>query len=407
VREIEARYTFCSKECSNEAKRLQQAQIKEGLEPDDLAQDSKNEDNARLRQQLRQSQAKCFDTLRELNKLKTFSGLIEDVLTAAPPAAPAWVCQSKKTLSRNAIPTALLSDAHFGEVVLPEQIEYVNAYNREIAELRLKTFFNNVCELAHGYLKGLDYEGVVLAIAGDMFSGDIHEELARTNAGTIQEELLYWIDPMVAGIKLLKKEFKKVFIPSVVGNHPRATLKPIHKMRVPNNFDWLFMEVIKRSIGKDDSIVFDISKSSDVNFKLYETRYKMTHGDSFKGGAGIAGLLSPLMIGDARKRKRAQVIKAPYDWLVMGHWHQYAVFKNIIVNSSLKGYDEYAYDKNFEFEPPRQAFWITDPVHGVTITAPIHVESKEETWRDNTSVTADSVFGGRSDDSQNSPKARE
>src|ERR1700728_1840410 len=86
------------------------------------------------------------------------------------------------------------------------------------------------------------------------------------------------------------------------------------------------------------------------------------------------------MIGDARKRKRSQAAKKPYDYLVMGHWHQRADFKGIIVNGSLKGVDEYSYDSNFDLEPPEQSFWITDPKHGKTIVAPIHVLGKNEPW---------------------------
>jgi len=51
------------------------------------------------------------------------------------------------------------------------------------------------------------------------------------------------------------------------------------------------------------------------------------------------------------------------------------------VNGSLKGYDEFAANSNFDFEPPQQAFWLTDPHHGKTIDAPIHVLDKNEYWR--------------------------
>jgi hypothetical protein len=52
----------------------------------------------------------------------------------------------------------------------------------------------------------------------------------------------------------------------------------------------------------------------------------------------------------------------------------------MIVNGSIKGYDEYAYNGNFDFEKPQQAYWITDPQDGITISAPIHVQGKDEWW---------------------------
>jgi hypothetical protein len=36
--------------------------------------------------------------------------------------------------------------------------------------------------------------------------------------------------------------------------------------------------------------------------------------------------------------------------------------------------------KNFAFEPPRQAFWLTDPEHGITLRAPIFVQDSSEQW---------------------------
>jgi hypothetical protein len=46
--------------------------------------------------------------------------------------------------------------------------------------------------------------------------------------------------------------------------------------------------------------------------------------------------------------------------MIMGHWHQLKFFGNIIVNGSVSGLDEYAFLNNFGYEPPRQAFWVTD-----------------------------------------------
>jgi hypothetical protein len=296
---------------------------------------------------------------------------------------PAWV-HTAKPGRKVVTPTAFLSDTHFDERVFPEQVEWINSYDRPIATARLRNFFENTVTISNDFLTGVSYPGIVMPMGGDIFSGDIHEELARTNESTIQESLLYWLDPMVAGIKLFADEFGKVFIPVVPGNHPRGTPKPIHKMRVPNNFDWLFAHLVKRVIDADrkyaSKVTWKISTSADCDYAIYDTRYRLTHGDQFRGGTGIAGMLSPLMIGDARKRKRAQRAHSPYDYLVIGHWHQRAHFKGIIVNGSLKGYDEYAYDSNFDPEPPEQAYWITDPNHGITFSAPIHVQSDDEPW---------------------------
>ena len=63
--------------------------------------------------------------------------------------------------------------------------------------------------------------------------------------------------------------------------------------------------------------------------------------------------------------------------MLLGHWHQLIQLQRLIVNGSLKGYDEYAYINNFPFEPPRQALWLTHPEYGITFSAPILVDNFE------------------------------
>ena len=89
----------------------------------------------------------------------------------------------------------------------------------------------------------------------------------------------------------------------------------------------------------------------------------------------------PIRRGQAQKLGSEIAMGNPYDVLVMGHFHQLIFDQAIIVNGSLKGYDDYAIGKHFGFQPPQQAFWLTDPDHGITLRAPIRVVSKDEGWQ--------------------------
>lgn len=372
-----ARQQTCSQACAwrlaSETRAASSAtRVTEIPKRDPIADHKAKRDAADARAELR-------DAIERAEASAKLNRLVEGLMNRPAPEPPAWT-RTAKMGAKQAMPTAFLSDAHFDEVVHPEQVEGLNGYDRAIAGDRLKLFFENTAVLAKDYLRGLSYPGIIVPMGGDMFSGDIHEELKETNETTIQESLFYWLDPMMAGLKLLADEFGKVYVPTVVGNHPRGTRKPSHKMRVPNNFDWLFAVLLEKFLASDKRITFGVSKAADIGYDVYATRYRLSHGDQFRGGSGIAGLLSPLMIGDARKRKRSQATGTEYDWLLLGHWHQRASFKKIIVNGSIKGYDEYAYHSNFEFEEPQQSFWLTDPKHGVTISAPIHVKGKREKW---------------------------
>lgn len=298
---------------------------------------------------------------------------------------PAWTLHPKQGKRRQAVPTALFSDAHFDEKVDPAQIGGVNGYDRKIATKRLKNFFENAIKICDEFISGVEYPGFVLAVAGDLFSGQIHEELRDTNEDVLCSSLVYWLEPMSAGINLLAERFGSVYIPWVVGNHPRLSLKPRNKGGVRDNFDWLLGQLLAREFRGNKKVQFAVSESFDYQYMIYRTRYLLTHGDQFRGGSGISAEFSPLFIGDARKRQRYQAVKTPYDVMVFGHWHRLILGLEspaMIGNGSIKGYDEYAARGNFKFERPRQAFWLTDPVHGVTIRTPIHVQSDDEPWAD-------------------------
>jgi hypothetical protein len=129
-------------------------------------------------------------------------------------------------------------------------------------------------------------------------------------------------------------------------------------------------------------VTFEISDAMDLTVRLYSTNYTLTHGDQFRGGTGISAELAPLLLGVHRKTVRQAASSRPMDYMVLGHFHQYMPpFRGMIMGGSLKGYDEFAYGLNLRPEPARQAFWVSTPEHGPTISLPILVQDREaEGW---------------------------
>lgn len=355
---------------------------------DDLKKDAHDLEVRKLETAQAVLKKQVTDLKRELTQSRTQQSELEkriellSSLDGVTVTAPKWMAKKGSKTQHVGIANLCLSDLHLDEVVQPAEIGGVNSFNRKIAELRLEKTFDRFVVVAKEYLKGLTYEGACIWLGGDIFSGNIHEELKNTNEAPLLATFDYWIDPMVAGIKMVADEFGKVHLPGVVGNHGRNTRKPIAKSRVEDNFDWLFYRQLARALKDDSRISFQFPLSADCIVSQYDTKFLFTHGDQFRGGSGISGLLAPLMTGDFRKRKRQNAVDDPYDVMVMGHWHQYGAFRGIIVNGSLKGYDEYAYVSNFDFEVPQQAFWVTTPEHGVTFSAPIRPmdRKKEGNW---------------------------
>ena len=331
--------------------------------------------------------------VRELTEAKLQADSLADIiqtLGANRVLAPKWLTPKIKTTKERAIVTALLSDCHYDEVVRPEEVDWVNGYDREIAVQRTMTYFENLITLSRDYINGILIEGLVVPLLGDCVSGNIHEELTQTNETGIIETVLFWTEIMAAGFELLLEHFPKIYVPCVVGNHGRLTYKPRMKHRAQDNFDFLIYHMLARHFRTKGvkEIEFAISEGADFKYQLYKTRYQLSHGDQFRGGSGIAGIFSPLMLGHHRKSRKEAAKKTPYDHLLMGHWHQLRDMYYIIVNGSLKGYDEFAEIMNFDIEPPQQAFWLTDPQWGKTIFAPIHVLGDDEYWRGTAEVEA-------------------
>lgn len=275
----------------------------------------------------------------------------------------------------------MLSDTHFDEVVLPEEVEGLNAYNREIAVMRLERWATNVVKMARHYLAGMKYDGCVLILGGDIFSGDIHEELAQTNEDSMIGSLLFWSEQIASAINLLSTEFGKVHVASVVGNHGRTTRKPRAKMRAKTNFDWLLAKMLERHFAKDKNVTFTIPEGSDAFVSIYGHGQLITHGDQTNGGGGIGGIYPPIMRLRARKAQRFLATGQNFSTLWMGHWHQYLPSPSLVVNGSMKGVDEYAFISNFGYEVPQQALAIVTPEHGITLQAPIFCrDRKREGW---------------------------
>lgn len=283
-----------------------------------------------------------------------------------------WTKGAKRLLSpMTGIPVLFLSDIHFDEVVKPEQISHANAFNHEIAVKRLQFTFLTAVRLLKKVIAAPKYDGIVLALGGDLLSGNIHEELAETNEAAVNQSLLGLLDVLIPGIELLADEFGKVFVPGVVGNHGRYHRKPRMKNRVYDNFEWLIYQFLVRHFKNDDRVSFFIPDGADAYFNLYGKKICLTHGDQFQGGTGIAGIFSPLMLGMARKQRRQQALQQPFDLMMMGHWHQLLMMETLVVNGSVKGYDEFASMLNLPYEKPQQACFVVHPERGITFRMPI------------------------------------
>lgn len=299
------------------------------------------------------------------------------------PEMPAWLFKETKGHSSPGVPSLMVSDLHWGEYVDPLQINGVNKYDTAIARARMKRLAERTIRLLGIISPDFDYPGIVVPLGGDMISGNIHDELVATNELGSIPAVVDLFEAIGSLITTLLTKFDRVFLPCVTGNHGRDTRKIWSKDRHKTSFDWLLYCFLAKHFASDPRVTFFVPDGSDAYYKIYDHRYLLTHGDQFRGGDGVIGPLGPIIRGDHRKRSRNAQIDQDYDTMIMGHFHSHMQLTRLIVNGSLKGYDEYAYQGNFPYEPPQQALWLTHPRYRITYRMPVQVDAVPEAQKTN------------------------
>lgn len=324
---------------------------------------------------------------REAGRLSEEATMLRNELEAmneavgSIPTPPKWTRPKKRYKKNVATPCLLLSDLHLDEVVDPDVVEGVNGYDREIAHSRFDRVINQTVDVAKTYVNNLDFEGIVLMLGGDILTGDIHEELAATNEAPVADSIVHWTPVLASAIEYLADEFGRVYVPCVRGNHDRYNRKKQHKKSSQEAMSWVMYNWIADRFSDRSDIDVAPSTSSDFAFPIYDTNFLLTHGDQFSGGGGMGGIAGPVKRGQIKKQMRNASLDRPFDYVALGHFHQLTWGNGFCVNGSLKGYDEYAYDHNFEYEKAQQAFWIVTPEHGITMQMPIFAEGPKEWWK--------------------------
>ena len=300
---------------------------------------------------------------------------------------PQWLVREGRAGARG-VPATIWSDWHYGEVV---RMPGINTYDKRIAKKRVERLVQTTVDLAFNHMgrAKISYPGCVVALGGDMLGGDIHEELTKTNDRTTQQAIEDLIDLISGGLETMATAFGALFVPCVVGNHGRSTKKMQMKQRVFTSHEWNVYCGVARHFRGSKHVQFSIPETADCAFNIFGHRYLLTHGDSLgtKGGDGIIGALGPILRGSLKTHRSEAQIGRDFDTLLIGHWHQYITLPGLIVNNSLKGYDEYAHlVLRAPYSRPSQALWFTHPEHGQTAHWQVYLEgqleplTKSEPW---------------------------
>lgn len=302
-----------------------------------------------------------------LTELEAMAGALEAAASATPRALPFIQHSASK---RQAVAVAMLSDLHYGEVVLPDASTFGNAYNVKIAEYRLARFFDGVCWNTRNIQVWADVSAVVLWLGGDLITGHIHEDLAETALAPIPSILA--LQPLlVDGIRQIEAIGVPVQIVCSYGNHGRTTTKKRIETGAHHSYEWgMYQEIARRFPGQ----VIANPKSHqylDIGGEDEAFRLHFTHGDEVQYAGGVGGPSIPLNKATSGWN---DVYRCHYHHY--GHFHQGLEGRDWLVNGSVIGYNDYAMSIKAKPEPAQQWFYALDSKRGRTAKSPLWVEDR-------------------------------
>jgi hypothetical protein len=275
---------------------------------------------------------------------------------------------------------APLTDTHVGDNVEADQMVGLNAYNIDIFNKRLHGWANQLLKLVELRRNSVEVEELVIPMLGDMISGDIHDELARTNNDHNMGQMIRGANLIAQALLFLAPHFKKVRVPCVVGNHGRMTRKPPMKNKYMD-WDYMLYQWVATFCKKQKNIEFHIPKSFMTTVKVQNRNILLSHGDFINGaGSGTAiskGINNMRNVLQFRKglqeeignlRNEYAALPDYFDSVLIGHFHRIDEIDigtgAIHICGCMKGGDEFAMQRVQAINKPRQLVLYYHPKYG-------------------------------------------
>lgn len=292
------------------------------------------------------------------------------------PVFPDWILPSADGKPGKAVGLVHLSDLHVGEVVRREEIGGLNAYSPEVFQRRMRRMIAASLQILPRWASDCDLKGVVVALNGDLISGDILDELRRTNALTAHEQVALATDELAAGIRKIADRFGAVMVTVTPGNHARTTEKMHAKRMAALSYDTMVGNILARSFADDARIHINVAAGSDIVFPLFGWSILQTHGDSMGtgGGQGFAGPELPIVRGGKKVKLAGFASGQHYDVILTAHYHTSSNPGTVLANGSVVGYNEFAQRIRAVPEPPMQWLALIHERWGLRERMPVVLE---------------------------------
>jgi len=311
-----------------------------------------------LEDKLRISNSKYKAALREA----TFQDkLIEEIATRITPfqpvAAPAMILPDQPGLTRESA-VLLLSDWHFWEEVILEEVGGLNEYNMHIATAYMEYLAGRVVSIIQSKLQGYTVSDLNIFMLGDFVSTNIHEILQHSQ-GTAVDSLLQ--GQYLLGMFLLDmaRAFPQVNVYGVVGNHGRLQEKKKYSKRYAN-WDYVLYNELAMMLSLQENISFCFPKSFFQIVEVAGNTFCLLHGDDIRMWNQIP------WYGIDRAVRRFYVLLSKkkninVDYWCLGHFHNTGLLQGVpgrkLINGSAIGMSNFSLGKLFTGNEPEQTIF--------------------------------------------------
>ena len=199
-----------------------------------------------------------------------------------------------------------------------------------------------------------------------MFSGNIHDELRESNEMGITKCIVQYYQFVTGLIESYAKLYKKIYIDCVVGNHARTTMKFQFKEKGISNYEYILYAFIQDHFKGSDNVEVNFGDSPVLFTTVGEQRWKIEHGDRFKGGSAFVSPLSTVIRDNFKDQAIFGATGQNFDATIMGHWHIGGLWylpgtvSPVYFNPSMIGPNEYALNNLHGGFPASSYSFITD-----------------------------------------------
>jgi len=214
------------------------------------------------------------------------------------------------------------------------------SFNYKIAQERIQQLLKATVNISNLHRRAYPLKKIHIFLLGDFVQSEkvgYLVDLSELESILIDQVYGHAVPLLADYLKEISRHFEQVNVYCVRGNHGRGEKGSSEK----TNWDDVIYHTLKIKFSENDRININVAKEFYQIVDILGWKFLLAHGDQVRGGSyGI-----PLYALLQRMLRWATSMPFKWDFLVVGHWHNFAYLcqnnQYLIVNGTLVSDDEY------------------------------------------------------------------